>query len=539
MAACSGFANTEDRLVGSFRVMNTWRQPNETRCRGRLSWAFVVLVALSLDAADWTQYRGPNHDGISSDILRTNWSAAPPRPLWRIPLDPALSSFTVAGGRAFTQVRRTVDGQDREVCIALNADTGQELWATPLDTASYPNGGVGADDGPRSTPSVDGNFAFVLTSYLKLACLDVGDGHVVWSKDLVAQYGGNVIAWQNAASPLLEDGLIFMNGNAPNRRLLALHESDGSEAWKGQDDPMTQSSPIAATVAGMRQIVFFAQTGLVSVTPASGAALWRYPFPFAISTAASPVAANDIVYCSAAYGVGAGAVRITSSGTRLSTNQVWRTPGASMNHWATPVFYNGYLYGIYGQDSSTTTLRCLELATGSERWRKSGVGFGSVLVTTGLVLVSTEDGYLLLVAPNPTGYTEVARYLALDGSSSSVPGLPVKCWNVPAISNGRIYARSTTEAVCLDVAPVAPPPLRLSGSLGGGTFRLLVASADNTPLDSNRVANIDVYASSDLTLGLTGWIKLSNPLVLTNGDLLLDDSQPATTQRFFRALEHP
>jgi hypothetical protein len=146
------------------------------------------------------------------------------------------------------------------------------------------------------------------------------------------------------------------------------------------------------------------------------------------------------------------------------------------------------------------------------------------------------------VKPDPTAYTEVARYQALDGSSNSIPGLPVKCWNVPAISNGRIYVRSTTEAVCLDVAVATPPPLKLLSTLTGGTgpFQLLIGNADGSPLDTNRAANIDVFASTDLTLGLSGWIKLNSSLTLTNGHLSLDDPQsPATAQRFFRVEERP
>jgi len=507
-----------------------------------LASAFLVLKTPVLRAGDWPQYRGPNHDGISSEIIRTNWSDAPPRQIWKVPLDPGLSSVTVSGGKVFTQVRRPVNGQDQELCVALSANTGQELWATPLDIADYPNGGVGSDDGPRSTPSVDGTLVFVVTSYLKVACLNAGDGHVEWSKDLVALYGSEVIAWQNAASPLLEGGLLFMNCNAPGQRLLALHEADGSEAWKGQDDPLTQATPIAATIAGIRQIVFFAQSGLVSVAPDSGSVLWRYPFPFSISTGASPVASDNIVYCSAAYGMGAGAARIGQAGGELTANQLWRTNGANMNHWATPVYLNGYFYGIYGQAGSTTTLRCIELATGTEMWRQAGVGLGAVVSTTGLVLVLTEDGYLVLVQPDPTGYAEVARYRALDGSSSSIPGLPVKCWNVPAISNGRIYLRSTTEAVCLEVTPAGLAPLRLSGALSSGSlpFRLFVGTADDSLLDSNRAANIEVFGSSDLALGPSGWFKLTNPVVLTNGQLFLDDPQSQTLrQRFFRAQERP
>src|SRR5216684_4754635 len=106
---------------------------------------------------------------------------------------------------------------------------------------------------------------------------------------------------------------------------------------------MTQATPIAATIAGVRQIVFFTQPGLISVAPDSGSVFWRYPLLFAVATAASPVASSNMVYCSAAYGVGAGAVQITNSGGQLATNEVWRTPGNTMNHWATPVLYNGYL----------------------------------------------------------------------------------------------------------------------------------------------------------------------------------------------------
>jgi len=493
-----------------------------------------------LHAGDWAQYRGPNHDGISTESIRTNWGQVPPQQIWKVPLDRGLSSFSVSGGKVFTQVRRTINGQDQEVCIALNAATGQELWATPLGIASYPDGGVGTDDGPRSTPSVDGNFVYVLTSYLRMACLDPSDGHVVWSRDLVADYGGTVISWQNAASPLIEAGLIFMNCNAAGNRLLALHESDGSEAWKGQDNPMTQATPIIATIASVRQVIFFGQSGLVSVARDTGSLLWQYPFAFSVATAASPVTANNVVYCSAAYGMGAGAVQITNAGTQLATNELWRTPGASMNHWATPVCLSGYLYGVYGQAGPTTTLRCVELATGTEMWRQPGSGSGSALAVNGLVLMTTEDGYVVLVNPDPTGYSEVTRYRALDGTLSSISGLPVKCWNSPAISNGRLYVRSTTEAVCLDVAPALPPALKLSGGLAGsGTgFQLLAANPDGSPINTNRLPNIDLFATTNLSVGLSGWSKLTNPVVFTNGQLLLEiPLDPALGQRFFRAQE--
>jgi len=517
-------------------------QTNRLRIDGTISCSFFALAFSALLADDWPQYRGANHDGISTETIRTNWSQEAPREVWRVPLDPALSSFVVSGGRVFTLVRRPSNGQDREFCIALDADTGAELWASSaLGIADYPNGGVGTDDGPRSTPSVDGDRVYVLTSYLRLYCLGATNGAVIWSKDIVAEYGSTVIAWQSAASPLLEGDLVLVIGNATGKSLLAFHKTDGREAWKGQNDVMTQASPVAATVAGVRQVIFFAQSGLVSVAPDNGAVLWRYAFPFSTSTAASPVVGDDTVYCSAAYGVGAGAVRITGSGSPLTAGELWRWPGAKMNHWATPVHYNGHLYGMYGQ--SLLTLKCLELASGTEKWSATGFGYGSVLMVSGKLLALSESGEVVLIEPTPAAFTEIARYRALDGSRSSIADLPVKCWNAPAISNGRLYVRSTTEGVCLDVADVAPAqPLKLNPQLaaGEGGFQVVIADGGGSPFDANRAAKIDIFAATNLSIGLNGWIQLTNPAVLTNGQLRLTDTQSAVIpQRFFRVQERP
>src|SRR5262245_2621544 len=195
----------------------------------------LVAIGGFARAGDWPQYRGPNHDGFSTELIRTNWAEEAPREVWKVPLRPGLSSFAIGGSRAFTLVRRPTGGQDQEYCVALNADTGQELWSSlPLGIADYPNGGVGADDGPRSTPTVDGNQVYVLTSYLRLYGLNATNGATIWSRDLVTEYGSAVVPWQSAASPLLDGALIFVIADSPNRCLLAFHKSDGSEAWKGQ-----------------------------------------------------------------------------------------------------------------------------------------------------------------------------------------------------------------------------------------------------------------------------------------------------------------
>jgi outer membrane protein assembly factor BamB len=369
--------------------------------------------------------------------------------LWRIKLTDGFSSLAISGGRAYTLESRPLEGQDYEYCVALNAATGDELWATPLEPAEYPDGGAGEGDGPRSTPSVDGSLVYALSSHLLLVCMDASTGHPVWTRDLVAEFGGRTIPWQNAASPLLDGDLLFVNCNAQSLALLALRKADGSLAWRGETAGLTHASPVAATILGVRQVIFFTRSGLVSVAPETGEVLWRYAFPFSTSTAASPVVADDIVFCSAAYNIGAAAVRISRSDSTFHAEELWRISGNKVgNHWSTPVHCRGYLYGLFGSYDSAK-LKCLDLATGSERWSVTGFGPGGLLLVDEHLLVLSERGELVLIKPDPSACTEVARAQAVTG----------KCWNAPAISDGHIYARSTSEAVCLDVSVATAPPV--------------------------------------------------------------------------------
>jgi outer membrane protein assembly factor BamB len=357
--------------------------------------------------------------------------------------------MTVSGGRAYTLVKRELDGAQREVCVALDAASGKEVWAAPLAVAKYDGGGDSGTpdnkggDGPRSTPSVDGDRVYVLDARLTLACFEAATGRPVWTRDLAKDHGAKNITWQNAASPLIDGSLVFVAGGGPGEALLGIDKRDGRTVWKGQDDKMTHATPIAATIHGERQVLFFTQTGLVAVKPASGEVLWRYPFPYRTSTAASPVVAGDIVYCSAGYGVGSGAAKISKEGGKFVAAELWRKPGQLMNHWSTPVNRDGHLYGLFGfKEYGACPLKCVELATGKEVWSQSGFGPGNLILAGDRLVVLGDAGQLVVAEAIPKAYTELGRADLLEG----------KCWSTPALSDGRVFIRSTKEAVCLDLA---------------------------------------------------------------------------------------
>jgi outer membrane protein assembly factor BamB len=505
--------------------------------RRHLTWLFggLLVARLTSPAVDWTQYRGPNHDGTSVDRINKQWSGSITNPVWLVPVTNGPCSLTVSGGRVFTQIRRTIDDIDKEVCVGLSATDGTELWSTTVDDAIY-DGGVGFDDGPRSTPSVDGGSVYVLSSYLHLYRLNATNGAVIWHQDLTNIYSGSVIAWQNAASPLIENGLIYLNANCVESTLLALHTSDGSLAWSSQDEAMTHSTPVLATIDGVRQVIFATQSGLVSLNPQSGNFLWKFNFPFFYSTslAASPVVHSNMVFISGAhsYNMGTVVAQVGFTNNAWTTSRLWYTNNPA-SHWMTPVAYQGCLYGLFGIQfydfTPATQLKCIDMRTGQVRWSVDNFGHGGIMLVDNQLVVLTELGDLVLVKPDPNAYTELGRFQAIP----DYHGDTNKCWNSPAIADGRVYIRSTSFAACYDLSV---PNLRLDPPrlVSANKFQLTLRTANGSPIDSNRFAGIEFRTSTNSALPLTLWTKLTNSLEFTNGAVRATNVDGAGfTRRFF------
>ena len=413
--------------------------------------AILLAQALAASASDWPQYRGPNTDGIAAETVNVNWPAEGPKVIWKTETLNGFSSFSIGGDQAFIQVTRVVNGESREILLALNADTGKELWTYDIGLAKYDNGGdSGAKDnsggdGARSTPAVRDGKVYVFSQLLVLSCLDAKTGSLLWKKDVMKEHAGRNIAWKSAMSPVIDGGLVFVAGGGAGQSLLAFNKDSGQLVWKAHDEVITHATPAVATIQGVRQVIYFLKSGLLSVSAKEGKELWRFPFRFNVSTAASPVVAGDIVYCSAGYGVGGGACKIAKNGDQFTATELYKVEGDKKiaNHWSTPVYKDGYLYGMFSFKAfGVGPLKCVEMATGQVKWEKPGFGAGQVILAKDKVVALTDDGRVVIVEATPEAYKEVAQ-------AKVVPG---KCWSTPALANGRLYVRSTKEGVCLDLS---------------------------------------------------------------------------------------
>lgn len=409
--------------------------------------AFIPLAALtfSATAADWPQYRGPNGDGSTPESLPARWPSAP-KMLWKVPAGTGFSSFIVSGAWCFAIEGKGAD----EVLVARDAATGKEKWTASLGPAKYQGGGdAGTNDnkggdGPRSSPTLAGKLVVAMHSDLILSAFDALTGKPVWKVDLIKDHAGKNISWSNAASPLLEGGVLYVAGGGPGQTYLALNPLTGAVIAKAGDDTMTHATPIATTILGQRQIIFFMKSGLTALEPKTLKQLWHADFPFNVSTAASPVVAGDYVYCSAGYNVGAAGFKISKAGTEWKAEQVMRVPQKPLaNHWSTPVLFNGHLYGMFQfKEYGSGPVKAVKLPDGDIKWEKPGFGPGHVILTAGGGLLALSDaGELVGITASPDGYKELGRLKVLDG----------KCWTTPVLSNGRVFVRSTKEAACVQL----------------------------------------------------------------------------------------
>jgi outer membrane protein assembly factor BamB len=385
---------------------------------------------------DWPQWRGPNRDGSSPETaLLTDWPAGGPPVLWRQPVGRGFSSVAVAGGRLYT-MEEEATGSTAVTC--RDARTGREVWRFRYAEEYWERFG----SGPRSTPTVDGDFVYAVGPTGIFHCLRADTGAKVWRHDLMQEFQGRKMQYGVSFSPLVDGDLVYATPGGPDgNAVVAFDKCDGHVVWKALDDPMGYSSPVVVTAAGVRQLLVLTNTALVSLSPADGKLYWRYPWEtdkgFNIAT---PLAFGDYVFLSSAYRKGCALLEVTAGGGVPRADRVYEH-NRMRNTFASSVRQGEHLYGLDEMD-----LVCMELRTGATAWREKGARSfrkGSLLVAAGRLVILGEDGTLYLAEATPEGYRPKGSCRASEN----------KCWTVPALAGGRLYVRDESQLLCLDLRP--------------------------------------------------------------------------------------
>ena len=388
-----------------------------------------VVLAQSANSANWPQWRGPNRDGISKETgLLKQWPAEGPPLVWKAAgAGRGFSSFSVANGKLITMGLRG----DREFVVAFDVATGKEAWATPHGSAFRNDRG----DGPRGTPTVDGDRLYALGGNGDLSALEVRTGKLVWSKNILKEFGGRQITWGISESPLVLGNKLLVNPGGQDASIVALNKADGSLIWKSQSDKAGYSSAIPVEVNGGTQVVFFTHQRAMGLDLKDGKLLWEYARAANnVANAATPIARGNRVFISSDYGTGGGVVEIKPDG---SAQEIWFTKDMR-NHHSSSVLIGDYLYGF-----SSAILMAVKFDTGEIAWRDRSVGKGSLVYADGRLYCFSERGVIGLVEATPTGYVERGRFRIEPGE--------LETWTHPVVAGGRLYLRDQDTIYAYDV----------------------------------------------------------------------------------------
>ena len=391
----------------------------------------MALSSRALD--DWPQWRGPRRDGVSAERgLLKEWPAGGPPLAWRVQgAGDGYSSFAVAGGRLFTLGARG----NTEYVLAFDAASGKRIWEVAHGRRFSNDRG----DGPRATPTVDGDRVYAFGASGDLTVLEAASGKVVWTANVLSKFGGSNISWGLSESPLVLSDRILVNAGGRGASIVALRKTDGSLIWRSQSDEPGYSSAVLQDVGGIRQAIFFTGERALGVDVNDGRLLWSYN-RVANRTAniATPIVRGNHVFLSSDYGTGAALLAITADGARVNAREVYFT-NEMRNHHASSVLVGDHLYGF-----SSTILTAMHFETGKQVWRDRSVGKGSLIFADDRLYLFSESGVVGLAEANPAGYREHGRFQVRTGN------LPT--WSHPVVSGGRLFLRDQDTIYAYDVA---------------------------------------------------------------------------------------
>lgn len=400
----------------------------------------ATVVALLVPAValchDWPQFLGPTRNGVYSAMdVANRWARGGPKVVWKKAVGQGFSAPVVANGRLILFHRK----ESNEVVECLQARTGQLLWSFTYPT-NYRDD-FGFDEGPRSTPAISAGRVYTFGAEGMLHCLDLGSGKKLWQADTHRQFGVRKGYFGAACSPLVEGNAVVLNiGGSQPSGLVAFDRENGKVLWTATNHEASYSSPVAATIQGLRYVLALTRRGLVGVDPANGTVRFEFPWRARMQAsvnAATPLVMGSQIFISASYQTGAALLDVDSGVVK----EVWSSDEVLSNHYATSVARQGCLYGYHGRQEHGPSLRCVQLQSGKVVWNIDQFRAGTVTLTGEQLLLMKEDGEIVLAPASPKAFQPTARAKLLPGTVRSYP----------AIAQGWLYIRNQDTLLCVDL----------------------------------------------------------------------------------------
>ncbi len=428
----------------------------------------VLMLSLSApapkgpgEAGDWPQWRGPNRDDVSKEtgLLKT-WPKDGPKLLWQTDkCGVGHGSPSVAAGRIYLMGGEDADKGANEFLVCLDAKDASEIWRKPLDTAegTYI---FGYGNGPRGTPTVDGEKVYVLGAKGDLRCFAAKDGALVWGKNLVKDFGGSMepkLSWGYSESVLIDGDRLLVTPGGPKGAVACLNKATGEPFWRSTDlkDFAGYSSIVINEVEGVKHYVQQTMDGVAGVG-VDGKLLWKQgDLNYKVAVIPTPILYKNYVFVSSGYGAGCALIRLTKDGDGLKHEVVYKKNKYIVNHHGGVVRVGEHVYA-YSEGGGFTCLEFTKSDTADgpkpvwQTRKEDKVEKGAVIYADGsLYLYGEESATVVKAAATPAGFKEEGRFtLPALGKLNNKKG---KHWAHPVIANGKLYMRDNEMLMCFDL----------------------------------------------------------------------------------------
>lgn len=414
-----------------------------------LAQAVACLAAVPAIAADWPQWQGPDRTNISREAgLMKSWPKAGPKLLWTFEnAGIGYSGPAIVGDKVYILGSR--GGKENLIC--LDARAGKELWASPYG-AQFNNG---YGDGPRCTPTVDGDSVYLIGGQGEIGCFDAASGKSRWQKSMQKDLGGQMMSgWGYSESPLVDGDRLILTPGGGKGTLAALDKKTGKEIWrsKGLTDPAAYSSVISATVGDVKMYVNLTGKGVAGVSAKDGQQLFYHREDgYRTAVVPTPIFSDNHVYATAGYGAGCDLLKLTPDGKGgVKMDVVYAANKTMQNHHGGVVLVGDHIYGCSGNSNGRASWVCQEFKSGKSVWSESKLDPGSLTCVDGqLYLYSQKDGTCVLIDASPAGWKENGRFKI--PKETKVARKQGKIWTHPVVANGMLFLRDEDLLFCFDV----------------------------------------------------------------------------------------
>jgi outer membrane protein assembly factor BamB len=387
--------------------------------------AFVIPMYAQQPSSDWTQWRGPNRDGVAPAPSDAQAWPTQLNQKWKVEVGLGYATPLVVGNRIYQFARKG----EREVMIGIDADSGKVLWETGHEAKfTMMSATVQHGPGPKSTPVFANGRLYSIGMTGIVTAYDAASGKQLWQKP-----GSSVVPMftTHAFSPIIEGGLvIFHLGGHDEGAITAFDANTGDVRWSWRGDGPGYGSPVVAQFGGTRQIVTITQGKLVGLDVASGALLWERPFVSPnFTNSNTPVVAGDLLVVSS-NGPPTSAYRVSRKGTQWLVETAWENTEVPMR-LSDAVVAGDVLFGISTRNSGQYF--AVDVKTGKTLWVSEGrqAAHAAIARSGDLFFSMEEDGELVVARNSRTAFEPLRRYKLSDAAT----------WAQPSYSGNRVFVK--------------------------------------------------------------------------------------------------